>query len=282
MPVAGGGGGAIPGPAGPAAAAAIRAARAVPHFSQNLAASLLGVPHCEQNITILLAKPTTLAASLFKGQLIRWDRPARFLIPQDDVSWERNLRNLSIQTAECGVGYLLAFKRTGRSLNEAELYEYAIGALGRKMRSVAELKRLLRGHCPDAASIERIIARLKDQKYLNDSSYAAAYSSFRRDNEKFGPRRVMTDLKVKGVHGDVIEKAIEETYAGVNEEDLARAFLKRKRLNKPANNKDAARIFRALIRAGFGPGISIKILRNWDVEDEVLTALEEDDAGTET
>src|SRR5262249_39367512 len=81
--------------------------------------------------------------------------------------------------------------------------------------------------------IENVVQRLKDQKYLNDSSYAAAYSAFRRDNEKFGRRRVVTDLKVKGVHGDVITKAVDDAYRDVNEPEQARAFLKRKRLQKP-------------------------------------------------
>ena len=168
------------------------------------------------------------------------------------------------------------FKRAKKIYSEAELYDYAIGALGRRMRSVAELKRLLRNRCAEPEIIEQVVTRLKDQKYLNDSNYAAAYSSLRRDNEKFGRRRVITDLKAKGVHGDVIEKAIEDAYSGVKEEDLARAFLKRKRMKEPANNKDAARIFRALVRAGFGPGVSVKILKKWDVDDEVLTALQEE------
>ncbi|MGH9569157.1 MAG: regulatory protein RecX, partial [Candidatus Angelobacter sp.] len=102
------------------------------------------------------------------------------------------------------------------------------------------------------------------------------YSSFRRDNEKFGRRRVITDLKVKGVHSDVIEKAIEDAYSSVNEEELARAYLKRKRLKKPATNKDAARMFRAMMRAGFSAGVSIRILKNWEIDDEVLTALQEE------
>jgi regulatory protein len=117
---------------------------------------------------------------------------------------------------------------------------------------------------------------LKDQNYLNDSSYATAYSSFRRDNEKFGRRRVITDLKAKGVHGDVIDKAVSDAYAGVNEEQLVRAFLRRKRLKQPENNKDAARIFRALMRAGFSAGVSIRILKQWKVDDEVLTAIQEE------
>ena len=160
-------------------------------------------------------------------------------------------------------------------LDEDSLYDYAVGALSRRMRSVAELKRLMRNRCPDEAVIEKVVARLKDRKYLNDSSYASAYSAFRRDNQKFGRRRVVTDLKIKGVHSSVIEKAVEEAFSEVDEAALARAFLKRKRLKKPADGKDAARIFRALMRAGFGVGISLQVLKNWEVDEEVLQALEE-------
>src|SRR6202051_3899938 len=115
---------------------------------------------------------------------------------------------------------------------ENELYEYAVGALGRRMRSVAELKRLLRPRVEAETEIgqtlvELVIRRLKDQGYLNDAKYAAAFSSFRRDNEKFGRRRVVTDLKTKGVHGEVIEKAVDSVYEEVNEEKQARDYLRR-------------------------------------------------------
>jgi len=175
----------------------------------------------------------------------------------------------------------MPFKRP-KQLYEDEnaLYDYAVRSLGRRMRTVAELKRLMRQRVPKDERghllVEMVILRLKDQKYLNDANYAAAYSSFRRDNEKFGKRRVITDLKVKGVHADVIEKVVDEAYAAVNEEELARAFLKRKRLKKPANEKEAARIFRGLMRAGFGMGVAIKVLKNWQVDDELLTALQEE------
>jgi regulatory protein len=168
--------------------------------------------------------------------------------------------------------------RRRKTYDAPALYEYAVGALGRKMRSVAELKRLLRQRVAGAEDgeilVEAVIAKLKEQKYLNDSLYAAAYSSYRKENEKFGKRRVITDLKAKGVHGDVIEKAVAEAYAGVNEEQLARAFLARKRVKKPRNGREAARTFRALLRAGFGTRAALSILKKWEVEDEVLTALE--------
>ncbi|MGA7403136.1 MAG: RecX family transcriptional regulator, partial [Candidatus Sulfotelmatobacter sp.] len=109
----------------------------------------------------------------------------------------------------------MAFSRPKkRSYSEDALYEYAVGALARRMRTVAELKRLLRARVDDAESeygktlIELVIRRLKDRGYLNDSLYAAYFSSLRRDNQKFGRMRVVTDLKIKGVHGEVIEKAV--------------------------------------------------------------------------
>ena len=65
---------------------------------------------------------------------------------------------------------------------------------------------------------------------------------------------------------------------GVNEEKQAREYLRRKRLKKPADQKQAARIFRALMRAGFGAKTIFGILKKWDVDEEVLTALEGEEA----
>lgn len=178
----------------------------------------------------------------------------------------------------------MPFPRPRKLYTEGELYEYAVGALGRRMRTVAELKRLLRQRVEADTEIgqtlvELIIRRLKDQGYLNDAKYAATFSSFRRDNEKFGRRRVVTDLKAKGIHGEVIAKAIDEVYDEVNDEKQAREYLSRKRTKKPANQKDAARVFRQLTRAGFASKSILTILRKWDVDEEVLGKLESEDIG---
>jgi len=110
---------------------------------------------------------------------------------------------------------------------ENQLYEYAVGALGRRMRSVAELKRLLRRRVEAETEfgqtlVELVIRKLKDQGYLNDAKYAATYSALRRDNEKFGRRRVTTELKIKGIHSEVLDEAMDSTYAEVNDEKQAR------------------------------------------------------------
>ena len=166
-----------------------------------------------------------------------------------------------------------------KSYSENELYDYAVGALARRMRTVAELKRLMRARVEEAESeygqtlIELVIRRLKDQGYLNDSQYAAYFSSMRRDNQKFGRMRIVTDLKIKGVHGDVIEKAVDTAFDGVNEEKHAREYLRKKRMKKPKDQKETARIFRQLARAGFGTRTIFTVLKKWDVDDETLDAL---------
>jgi regulatory protein len=177
----------------------------------------------------------------------------------------------------------MAFARPRKLYTEEELYEYAVGSLARRMRSTAELKRLLRQRVEADTEVgqtlvELIIRRLKDQGYLNDAKYAAAYSSYRKNNEKFGRRRVITDLKVKGIHGDVIEKTVDAAYEDVNEERLAREYLRRKRLAKPTDQKQTARVFRQLVRAGFGSKTIFAILKKWDVDEEMLTLLEQESA----
>lgn len=150
------------------------------------------------------------------------------------------------------------------------------------MRTVAELKRLMRAKVAKQENgeelMDRVVARLKDQKLLNDTNFATIYSTYRKDNEKFGSRRVVQDLKQKGVHGDVIAKAITATYEGVDEQELARKFIARKRLKKPEDQKQTARVFRMMARAGFSTRAIVSILKRWDVDDETVMALEQERA----
>ncbi len=185
----------------------------------------------------------------------------------------------------------MPFPRSKKVHDEASLYDYALGALGRRMRTVAEMKRLLRQKNiagDKDAVIEAVVARLKEQRLLNDTQYAASFSSSRKENNKFGKQRVIIDLKTKGVHGDVIETAIRSTYGEENEEQLAREYAAKKRLKQPPPAKrgdldgqkrfqrETARIFRTLVRAGFRTGTILSLLKKWDVHDEVLLALEDE------
>ena len=151
------------------------------------------------------------------------------------------------------------------------------------MRAEADLRRLMqrRGEPGEGgeAIIAAVIAKLKENRYLDDQSFAETYARLRQQNEKLGERRVKQDLKQKGIHESLIAETLEARYGQTNEEALAREHLERKRLHKPENEKETARIMRRLVAAGFSTGVIYKILRQWDVSDEALAVLEnlEDD-----
>ena|SRR5271165_2698320 len=169
-------------------------------------------------------------------------------------------------------------KKKPALLDESALYDYAVVALGRRMRTVAELKRLMKSRVEPgeggAARMDAAIARLKEYGYVNDVDYAAYYTRMRQENASLGKRRVRQDLTQKGVNAEIIATTLDAAYEGVDEEDLARRHLERKRVKKPANEKEAARVMRALVRAGFSMGVIFKILKKWDVDDVALAALE--------
>ena len=171
-------------------------------------------------------------------------------------------------------------------LNESGLYDYAIKALGRHMRTEAELRRLMRMRVEPGergnAIIDATIARLKENGYLDDAAYAEIYARLRQQNEKIGQRRVSQVLTQKGVSKQIVTEAVEARYAETDEEALARQYLGRKRIRKPENEKETARVMRRLVAAGFSASVIYKILRQWDVPEESLSALdnlEEDSAG---
>jgi regulatory protein len=146
------------------------------------------------------------------------------------------------------------------------------------MRTQAELRRLMKsrvepGECGETA-INNVLARLKEHGYLNDAAFAETYARLRQENDKFGQRRVRQSLGQKGVAPEIVNKVVEASYAQTNEEALARQYLERKRIRKPGNEKETTRVMRRLAAAGFSTGVIYKILRQWEVPDESLAALD--------
>jgi regulatory protein len=146
------------------------------------------------------------------------------------------------------------------------------------MRTEAGLRRLMTPRVEPGergeAVIDSVLARLKQHGYLNDAAFAETYARLRQENEKFGVRRVRQDLQQKGVAPGLIAETLDARYGQTNEEALARQHLERKRIRKPENEKETARVMRRLVAAGFSPSVIYKILRQWNVPDEALAALD--------
>jgi len=152
------------------------------------------------------------------------------------------------------------------------------------MRTELELRRLMNARAAAGESgelaVRAAIARLKEHGYLDDRAFAETYARLRQENEKHGARRVRQDLQKKGIHSELVNETIDARYGGAsderlaNEEKLAREYLDKKRIRKPTNEKETARVMRRLVAAGFSTGTIYKILRQWNVAEEELSALE--------
>ena len=163
-------------------------------------------------------------------------------------------------------------------MSEAELLDYAAAALGRRMRTVAELKKLMKARVEDStegeAKIGRVIARLEEMRYLSDPRFAADFTRLRQENQAFGKRRIANDLRQKGIATPLIEKTLTAAFEDVKELDLAREHLRKKRIAAPTNEKESARIVRRLASAGFSTGTIFAALKELKASDDVLAEVE--------
>ena len=155
-------------------------------------------------------------------------------------------------------------------LDEAALYQYAVGALARQMRTVAELKRLMSRRVEQGevgeSKMAAVVARLADQHYLDDRAFASTYTRLRQENQSFGKRRVQQELTRKGVQAELVASTLETAYAQVSEEELVRRYVARKRIKKPQDEKETARLVRRLVGAGFSFAIISTLLKSWKLD----------------
>jgi regulatory protein len=182
----------------------------------------------------------------------------------------------------------MAFARPKRRepVGEAELFEYAVGSLARRMRTERDLRRLIKLRAEEGEAGEKamdaVVGRLRELNYLSDPRFAADYTRLRKENEKFGRRRVQQDLALKGISKELAAETLAKAYEDVDEVALARAYIARKRMKQPSGadaQKETARTMNRLIRAGFSSTAIFKVLREWgapveefEVDEGVLDA----------
>ena len=150
------------------------------------------------------------------------------------------------------------------------------------MQSVRDLRRKLKDRAEPGdegeAAIERILAKLKEMRYLSDERFAADFTKLRQENRSLGRRRVQQDLQQKGIAGDLIASTLSEAYDGVDEVALVRQHMERKRIQPPTDDKSTARVLRRLTAAGFSSKSIFSVLRAVKAGGTVLDRAEAESA----
>ena len=167
-----------------------------------------------------------------------------------------------------------------RKLAAEALYEYALRALSRRPHTSAELETKLLRRCIHRRDVVGVMERLCGYGYLDDEHLAESYSVSRRDHAMLGHRRVVDDLSRRGVDRATAERTVTNAYRESDESELARKYLRRKmgtRLGETRvdDRKQLARLYRALVRAGFEPRAIADALRGVSDDSELLDSLAE-------
>ena len=120
--------------------------------------------------------------------------------------------------------------------------------------------------------------RLRDAGYLNDEQVAESHSTYRREYALIGRKRVFGELRRRGVNEETAAKAVADAYDDSDEAELAGEYLRRKlgaRFGQAciADRKELGRLYRALLRAGFGAPAVADALRSVCADAEWLEAL---------
>jgi regulatory protein len=130
----------------------------------------------------------------------------------------------------------------------------AVKLLAARPRSIAELReRLLEKQWASEATVDEVIARLREYGYLDDERFAFGFASSKVRQKPVGRQRLQRDLQFKKVDRETADEAIKLVFEETPEEDLlARAIEKRLRLRgRPQTRAEIKSLFDYLLRQGF-------------------------------
>jgi regulatory protein len=172
-------------------------------------------------------------------------------------------------------------KPPDKKLNANGLMTFAAQALSARALTISELREKLKRRAADPSDVDQILARLKESGYLNDQRFAESYASWRRDDGGFGKTRVLRDLMARRVAPAVAKHASEAAFQGTDEVAMIEAFLKRKYRGKDLGallqeQKHLASAYRKLRTSGFSTGNSIRVLKRYAEQADLLEEPEED------
>jgi regulatory protein len=143
-----------------------------------------------------------------------------------------------------------------------DAFERAVGALGQRERTTAELEAWLaeRGYPPaeTAAAIERLIAIGE----LDDERFALRYAEDKRELRGWGADRIREALAAKGLDRATIEAAVGGASADV---ELTRAIALLELRGEPAiDEASRARALGFLARRGYGSELAYEAVRAFE------------------
>jgi len=130
-------------------------------------------------------------------------------------------------------------------------------------RCIADVRQKLAGTELDSDAQARIIKRLTDDKFIDETRFAHGFVSDKFKFNKWGRTKIVYELKKKGISSQIINEAMEQT----NDEDylssLSAVLVKKKSSIKASSPQEMyQKLFRFALSRGFESAAIAKILKN--------------------
>jgi regulatory protein len=166
-----------------------------------------------------------------------------------------------------------------KPLSADELFAWSVKKLSGRASSIGELRTSLLARASAPADVDGVLARLKEYGYLDDARFAESYASARLENEGLGKSRVLRDLRQRRVAPDLAQRTVSQLYADRDEPALIEDYLRRKYRTQSREgwlqtDKEMAAAYRRLLRAGFSSENSIRVLRRYAANPDLLDGWE--------
>jgi regulatory protein len=180
--------------------------------------------------------------------------------PDPDDRGSRGAEPVGAHRVECGAAPLGADHRrrgaepVGAGLERALAAAYRY--LNRRERTQAEMRAQLSRAGTDPEDVERAVATLVEQGYLDDRRFVRLFVQDKRELEDWGSDRIRQALLAKGVDRHVVEDALGEQESG-SEIERAVALLRRRFPAPAGDRRERDRALGMLIRKGYDSELAL-------------------------
>lgn len=146
----------------------------------------------------------------------------------------------------------------------AETFEraltFAYRHLGRRDRTVAEIRTHLAKKGVEEAEVDAVVEELTAQGYLDDARYAQRFAEDRRLLDGWGADRIERKLRDHGVAREHVSAALAGFDHGT-ELDSAIEILRRRHREPPADDRERERALGFLVRKGYDLEVAYDAVR---------------------
>jgi len=137
--------------------------------------------------------------------------------------------------------------------------QLAYRAVGRRDRTVAELRTFLERKRVEPENIAAAVAELREVGLLDDARYAERFAEDKRELGSWGAERIARELQRRGIAPDLISAVVADRS---REAELQTALvLLAQRVPPPADDRERDRAWRLLIRRGYEAELAYEAVR---------------------